>query len=738
VLLVVVVIVGPYQDALFGVILTINAVIGITQELRSKRALDHLAVLSAPTVRVVRDGVPADLDPTSLVQDDLIELRTGDQIVVDGIVTDADGLEVDESLLTGEAEPVTKSVSDRVLSGSFVTAGAGRFQATKVGASAYAEQLQTQARRFSLEHSQLQKGIDQILRLVTWVMIPAAALLVSGQMLRSNQSVADALRGSVAGVGSMVPEGLVLLTTIAFAIGALRLARRRVLVQDLAALEGLARVDVVCVDKTGTLTEGGMTVAAVERLGAVDPAGPLAALATADPTPNASLAAIGRAFPVLSGWELAGRVPFSSTRKWSAVRVAGHGTWVLGAPDILLEQVVDPTAVSARVEARVVDGQRVVLLAHTDAALFSDVLPSDLAPVALVVLEERLRSDAAATFGYLAAERVVVKVISGDDPRTVGAIAARLGLPGAAQPVDARTLTSNPEALAATMEQASVFGRVTPDQKRAMVAALQRGGHTVAMTGDGVNDVLALKDADLGIAMGSGSAASRAVGRIVLLDNTFSAFPAVVGEGRRVIANIERVSNLFLTKTVYATLLALTVGATGLAFPFYPRHLTIVSALTIGIPGFFLALAPNTARAAPGFLRRVVRFAVPAGTAAAAATFGAYAIARATPDTTIVEARTTATIALFGVALGVLILLARPLNLLRFALLGGLSVGFTAVLALPLGRKFFELRPPPAAGLIVTAAIATVAVALLVVVLRRLESPLASASDPPARRRGPL
>jgi cation-transporting ATPase E len=694
-MLVVILIVGPIQDALFGFVLIANAGVGIYQELRAKRTLDRLAVLTSPRARIVRAGVVGETPVSDVVLDDVLELRPGDQVVVDGEVLDARSLEVDESLLTGESEPVVKGPGDEVLSGSFVAAGDGRFRATRVGAGAYAAGLAEQARRFTLTRSELRSGIDRILRIVTWLLVPTAILLLISQ-LRSSASVHDALRGSVAGTVAMVPEGLVLLTSVAFAVGVVRLARQRVLVQELPAVEVLARVDVLCIDKTGTLTEGRLVVEEVEILkedGTHREA--LAALAASDPHPNATLLAIGEEFPgPPEGWLAGDAVPFSSARKWSGAEFGSKGTWVLGAPDVLLSGGSGERELRRALE-HAEAGRRVVLLARTDARLDGDGVPGGLVPSAFVILGDRVRETASQTLAYFARQDVEVKVISGDHPETVAAVARRVGLRGPGEPLDAKTLPTDRDALAEVLEGHSVFGRVTPQQKRAMVEALQSRHHVVAMTGDGVNDVLALKDSDIGIAMGSGSSATRAVAQLVLLDSSFDALPAVVAEGRRVLGNIERTSNLYVTKTVYAMLIALGVGVVGLRFPFLPRHLTLIGALTIGIPSFFLALAPNTERARPGFLRRVLRFTIPAGALAAVATFLGYVLARDEAGVTLAQARTTATMVLLWIGFLVLSVIAAPLTTWRLALVWAMPGLFGLAMALPSVREFFALDAPP-------------------------------------------
>jgi cation-transporting ATPase E len=725
-LLVAILIVGPLQDALFGLLLVANSGIGIVQELRARSTLRHLAVLTAPHARVRRDGRARECPIEEVVLGDVLLLDAGDQIVVDGELLESEGLEANEALLTGESEPAVKTVGDPVLSGSFAAAGHGSYRATRVGEDSYAASLAAQARRFSLIHSELREVTNRVLRLVTWILVPTAVLLVATQFsLGGHQGWQEALRGSVAGVVGMVPEGFVLLTSMAFAIGVLRLARRRVLVQELPAVEALARVDVVCLDKTGTLTESAMSIAALDILDEDLPAREaLGALAAADPRPNATLAAIARDLPG-PGWPVASATAFSAARKWSSVTFTGHGTWILGAPDMILNPGHPVVRTAAE---RAAAGYRVLLLAHTDATAIEGDLPTSPRPAALIALEERLRPTAADTLAYFAREHVAVKLISGDAPATVAAIARRLNLPGAEEPCDARTLPADPAALAEAMERYSVFGRVTPRQKQQMVTALQQRGHTVAMTGDGVNDVLALKHADIGVAIGAGSSAARAVARLVLLDDSFDALPAVVLEGRRILSNIERVAGLFLTKTVYVMVLAIAVGATRLPFPFYPRHLTVISTLTIGIPGFFLALSPRAGRARPGILERVLRFAVPAGIVIAAAAYTAYALTRVHYDAG--AARSAATLVTTAVGLWVLAVLARPLNPLRITLIAAMAAAYAGIIAIPPLRDAFALQPLPPELYLFSAAIAVLATAFIAP-LQRLASGLIRAPSGP-------
>jgi cation-transporting P-type ATPase E len=799
----VVLVTGHPQDALFGLVIVANTGIGVIQELRAKRTLDRLAVLGEEPARVLRDGAEATLRPQDIVLGDWILIGPGDRVMVDGEVTDGPGMEVDESLLTGETDAVTKKPGDQLLSGSFVVSGSGAFTATRVGRRSYAAQLEGEASVFSLAHSELMAGINRFLRLITWVIVPVAILLTASQLAYANGAFSDAVAGAVAGIITMIPEGLVLLTSVAFAVGVVRLGRRRCLVQELPAIEVLARVDVLCLDKTGTLTEPGMELDQVIEMAPDVPVRKvLASLVGAEERPNLTMQAIASGLaslpaagdparrgpadgvppetvpagrvpagrvpaggataegasaeqaPALGGapdgetrWRPVHAVPFSSARKWSGAVFAdagpASGGWVLGAPDVLL-----PAGDRARQQAemKAADGLRVLVLGRADAADVSATgRPGAGRPqveaAALLVLRQRLRAEAARTLDYFAEQGVVVKVISGDSAVSVGAIARQLEIGGADHPVDARSLPTGGEsgeaggaalpepelaAVADALEGNSVFGRVSPRQKQIFVTALQSRGHTVAMTGDGINDVLALTRADLGVAMGSGSGATRAAAKIVLLDDSFATLPYVVAEGRRVLGNIERVASLFLTKTVYAVLLSIATavvalaadeGLQGLRFPFLPRHLTLISTLTIGVPAFVLALVPSAQRVTPGFVSRVLRFAIPAGIACAAATFAAYLIARLTPGGTLVTDRTTAVITLSATALWVLALVARPYTWWRVALVAAMAAGMVLALTIPVSRTFFDLRDPGLATDLIALAIAAGAGAVLTVFL---------------------
>jgi len=701
VLLIIVLSTGSVINGAFGLLIVANSAIGIIQELRAKQTLDRLAIVGQAKPLVRRQSGTQPRLPSEVVLDDVIELGPGDQIVVDGEILEEANLEVDESLLTGEADPIAKDAGDAVMSGSFVVAGTGAYRATKVGREAYAAKLAEEASKFTLVRSELRSGINKILKFITYLLIPAGLLTIYTQLFTTEAGWQQSVLRMVGALVPMVPEGLVLMTSIAFAVGVVRLGRRQCLVNELPAIEGLARVDVVCADKTGTLTENGMRVSDVKKLDAASVPDVLAQLAADDPRPNASIAAIAEAYRMPPGWTATATAPFKSATKWSGASYGGHGNWVIGAPDVLL----DPgSAVAAEAERIGAQGLRVLLLGSSDLPVDAPGAPGVVTPAALVVLEQRIRPDARDTLDFFATQKVSIKVISGDNAVSVGAVAGSLGLHG--ECMDARHLPEETAALADELESHTTFGRVRPDQKRAMVHALQSRGHTVAMTGDGVNDVLALKDADIGVAMGSGSSASRAVAQIVLLDNRFATLPYVVAEGRRVIGNIERVSNLFLTKTVYSVLLAILVGLAGLSaklfgsdpllFPFQPIHVTIAAWFTIGIPAFILSLAPNNERARPGFVRRVMTAALPSGLVVGAATFTSYLLAyegRAATETEQTQASTAALITLLVAALWVLAVVARPYEWWRIALVAVSASAYVVIFSIPAARELFILDP---------------------------------------------
>ena len=792
---VVVLAVGSWQDAVFGFVLLLNTLTGTIAELRAKRALDNLAVLAAPAAHVIRDGEAKDIEVSQVVLGELLELRSGDQVPADGQVLSSNGCEIDESILTGESVAVRKHENDQVLSGTTVIGGSARIRVTAVGEHSYANRLAMEARKYSVVTSELQEGTNRVLTWISWVIVPMTLLLLWSQL-----RVAGGISGSldsgqwkaavvlaVAGVVGMVPQGLVLLTSVNFAAAAMTLARRKVLVQELPAVEVLARVDMLCLDKTGTLTSGAVELDHIESclgsacadgdggspaagkvsaddavalgVGVDDAAGGSAGTgsgavvpASADDAARAALAylvggseanATGSAIAAgLTGLEPAQAryaIAFNSARKWSAVQTQA-GAYVLGAPEIVLAGSTGSGSTEAdnadsdgtglgstdaaaleRVKALAGMGKRVLVLAHSNQALDQSenpTLPKDLTAALLVVLAEQVRPDAAQTLDYFKRQGVAVRVISGDNPVTVAAIAAHLGLrnPDGSEPVgvDARTLPAieDTQALADALEKHAVFGRVTPEQKRAFVNALKSRGHTVAMTGDGVNDALALKDADLGIAMGNAAPATKAVSRLVLLNSQFDALPSVVAEGRRVIANMERVASLFLTKTTWAALLAAVVAITGFVYPFLPRQLTIVSSLTIGIPAFVLALAPTNQRYHAGFLSRVLRLSVPAGVIVVVGVLCARLILILMGSNRN-QISSVCTLVLVAGGLWLLSLTARPWVWWRASLVALMSTAALAVVLLAPLRSFFDLAALTANSWLVLACAAGIVCAAL-------------------------
>ena len=705
---------GSFADGLFGIVLVVNSGIGIVQEYLAKRKLDRLAILNAPTTRVVRDGGVEEVPTSEVVLGDLVALRTGDQVPADGTLLTSTGLELDEANLTGEADPVPRRSGDDIRSGTTVVAGAGRFWTTAVGADAYVNRVAADARRFTRTHSEIQASINLLLKYITWVIVLALPLQLWSQWRTvGDQGWQAVVIRSAAGLVGLIPEGLVLLTSVAFLLSAVQLTRRQVLVQQLPAVEGLARVDVVCLDKTGTLTFGDIAFEDVEPLGHHDCDGLRAALAALadDPDPNGTLKAVGAALPPSDGWRRTGTVPFTSERKWSSGSFGERGTWLLGAPEVLLAED-DPAR--ARVAELAATGRRVVALAHCVGGLDEPRLPVEREAAGLVLLTEQVRDDAAETLRYFAEQGVAIKVISGDNPRTVAAVARRVGL-DVGEPVDARTLGEHPDDLREVVRTASVFGRVSPEQKRSIVHALQADGHVVAMTGDGVNDALALKDADIGVAMGNGAQATKAVAELVLLDGRFSHLPRALLEGRRVIGNVERVANLFVAKNAMSLVAIIASAVMATAFPFLPRHLTLVSTVTIGIPAFVLALGPNTRRYVPGFLGRLLRFAVPAGAIAGLAVIGSYALAGShygvsadtylqrcalavsgPADPACWQPGSGATITLLTVFFWILSVLARPFRPWKALLLGAMMLLALLAFVVPFAREFFTFDVPAA------------------------------------------
>ena len=591
-----------------------NTLIGIFQELRAKAAVDKLTLIAARPVRVVREGKLLELPQPDICRDDIAEFVSGDQIPADGILR-AGELQVDESLITGESDPISKKEGDKLLSGSFVLAGTGRAQLTAVGEKSYAAALALEAKADpKAKKSDMMASLDKLILVLGLALIPVGYLLFRQEFLILKLSAQKSVEGTVAALVGMIPEGLYLLTSMAMAASALKLSRSHVLVQDMNCIESLARVDVLCVDKTGTITQPDMVF---EELIPLDGAKHretktiLTALYTGVTPENDTSRALIARFSGKTDWVCTRRIPFTSKAKWSGGVFAGRGAYLVGAPDFLLGSRKKDYESQLRAYAE--SGSRVLLLAKYDGDPIPEALEEEnLTPLALLLLTSPIRPEAEATFRYFAQQGVSIRVISGDDPRTASEIAGRAGIESSHLFVDASTLKTDKDILSA-VKRYIVFGRVTPEQKKSIIAALQGLGHTVAMTGDGVNDLLAMKQADCSVAMASGAQAASQMASLVLLNSDFAGMPAIVAEGRRVIHNIQRSAALFLVKNIFSLGLALSALVTGLAYPFMPLHLTVIGALTIGIPSFFLALEPNYVRVEGAFLKNVLRSAFPGG-----------------------------------------------------------------------------------------------------------------------------
>lgn len=603
---------GSPKNALFVGVIVSNTIIGLYQELRAKATLEKLSVLQVSSVQVLRNGQETSIAAEELVMDDVMILKPGDRIAADASMLPGSMIEVDESLLTGEADPIGKKDGAEILSGSFVVAGSGYAMVTKVGSDTYAAKLANEAKRFKRINSELQAAVNKLFKVIMWMILPIGSMLIFTQLMFVGGTWQDAVIAAVSGIVSMVPEGLVLLTSATFVIAIVKLAKHQTLVQELPATEVLARVDVLCLDKTGTITEGDLELVSVkmiaedskERIDAV-----LSGVVHALPSMNPTQQAIRDQYEHAPDLGVTHTIPFSSDKKWSGAAFESEGAWVIGAPEMILQDHYD--LVREEVEQEAYQGRRVLLLAQVSEADFYEDRIQHPRMVAMLIIADRIREEAPEALRYFAQEGVTIKIISGDNPITVSAVAARAGVQDAEHYIDARSLSDDPQVLADAAEQYTVFGRVSPHQKKLLVQALQVKGHTVAMTGDGVNDVLALKEADCGIAMANGSDAAKAVSQLVLLTSDFSVLPRVVMEGRKIINNLEKVSVLFLSKTVYSVLLSIIFSCILMPYPIMPIHVTLIGTLMIGIPAFFLSMSPNRERVSHGFLKRVLKSAIP-------------------------------------------------------------------------------------------------------------------------------
>jgi magnesium-transporting ATPase (P-type) len=699
---------GLWADAVFGLIAIVNTYIGIRQELKAKATLDELAVLVAPRARVLRDGAVTELLAEEIVPGDVVQVGPGDQLVADGEVIASRGLTLDESMLTGEADGIPKGGGERVLSGSFCISGAGHYEVDAVREQSYAGRLAGEARAFRHPPSPLQEEVNRVILACTYLLAPLAVILILTLSIR-NTELHEAAQTATAGLITLIPEGLVLLMSVTFAVAAVRLAKRDTLVQQMSASESLAAVDTICVDKTGTLTAGELRLADVVFAEDLDPAAGSAALgrfAASAGDRNKTLQAIADRYPADAA-RVSAEVPFSSEWKWSGLVLAETdqpGAFVLGAPDILAElgALTLPPGLQAKLEEETALGRRVVAFGRASSQLPADPgsePPPRLSPMALIVLEETLRPDAAETIEFMRSEEVDLKLISGDAAATVTAVAYGVGVPREAGVVEGPDLPDDPDELQRVALENTIFCRIKPEQKKALVAALVGAGRYVAMIGDGVNDVPALKQARMAVAMGSGAQVTKGVADVVLLKDEFARLPQAVAEGRRIARNIHRLGRLYLTKTVYAATLILLVAVPGFAFPFLPRHLTLAAFLTIGIPSFVLALAPSDGPLYRGrLLRALAAFAVPAGVATAIGSILSFFLVDTVLGGSLEAGRTAATTTLIVLGLCFVLLLERgpgrehiAIQSYMLALVAGLGALFALMLAAAPLRDFFDM-----------------------------------------------
>lgn len=669
---------GRLVNTLFMGVVVSNVLIGIIQEIRAKRVVDRLSVITAIRASVIRDGAEQQIPLEKLVLDDVYILRPGNQVCTDGAVLDSAELEVDESLLTGEPEPVIKLAGDTVLSGSFVVAGGATVRTVHIGQDNYAQKITAAARRYKKANSEILTILNRVIKTLALIILPAGLLLFASQYFRNQATWQDAVVSSAAGMIGMIPEGLILLTSVTLAVGIIKLARQRAVVQDLPGMEVLARVDVLCLDKTGTLTTGSLKVSQAIPLGefAADQImAAAAAVVGGFKELNSTSLALSAFLPDDPGWPAIRKVPFSSSRGWSGISFTSQGTWIAGAPERLLGNDFGPVLDQVRSYAG--QGIRVIVLAYSPEELSADLLPPGLRPAALFLLADVVRPEAAEALRFFLENDVAIKIISGDNPATVAAIAGQLQLPGAERYIDAEQIADNPADLAKAAQDFTIFGRVTPWRKQQLISALQAGGHVVAMTGDGVNDVLALREADCSIVMASGSDAAKNTAHIILLDSDFTVLPSVVSEGRQVINNIERVASLFLVKTTYSLLLTVIFIMLGQAYPFYPVHQTVLGGVSIGIPAFFLALEKNTRRIQPGFLGKILQQAIPAGICITVSIL----VIRLLQELLRIDAgqiRIISVVVTGIIGLQVIYRVSRPLNLRRLLLIAAMAALFLA------------------------------------------------------------
>ncbi|BBK78461.1 MULTISPECIES: cation-translocating P-type ATPase [Clostridium] len=693
VLAVIIILAGSPKNAIFVGVILVNTLIGVAQELRAKDILEKLSVISMAQAKVLRNGEINEIPIDNIVLDDVLYLETGMQVLADAEVIENNGLEVDESMLTGESDAIGKREGDALLSGSFIVAGECYARVNKVGKETYSSSLAEEAKQFKITNSELQSAINKIFKVLLWIIIPLTILLTVTQLRVPDATWQSAAIGTVSGIIGMIPEGLVLLTSATFIVSIIKLSKFDTLVQELCATEVLARVDVLCLDKTGTLTQGDLKLSEIKVIGDTDKLEvdrALAALVHNLPSKNPTQKAILDKYKEYDqNLKCIDKIPFSSKRKWGGLTFEGDlGSWILGAPEVILGK--EYVFIKNMVEEEAKKGKRVLLLAKFHGEELSDSLLGKIESIALLLIEDIIREAAPDVLDYFNKQGVEVKIISGDSPVTVSEVARRAGVQSWNKYVDARELPEDDNEFKNLVKDTTVFGRVTPHQKKKIVTALQEMDHTVAMTGDGVNDVLALKASDCGIAMANGSDATKAVAQLVLMKSDFSALPKVLEEGRKQINNLERVSELFLSKTIYSILLAFVCSVMFLPYPILPIQLSLVGSCAIGIPAFFLAMLPSTGGVKKGFLTRVITVSIPNGIILAGFTVGTFLISLAL-GVGMQQSRTLALLMFAGISMVILFRVAKPLTNFKAVLC--LSMFGIMILAFitPIGRYIFSL-----------------------------------------------
>ena len=693
VLAVIIILAGSPKNAIFVGVIFVNTLIGVAQELRAKDILEKLSVISMAQAKVLRNGEINEIPIDNIVLDDVLYLETGMQVLADAEVIENNGLEVDESMLTGESDAIGKREGDALLSGSFIVAGECYARVNKVGKETYSSSLAEEAKQFKITNSELQSAINKIFKVLLWIIIPLTILLTVTQLRVPDATWQSAAIGTVSGIIGMIPEGLVLLTSATFIVSIIKLSKFDTLVQELCATEVLARVDVLCLDKTGTLTQGDLKLSEIKVIGDTDKLEvdrALAALVHNLPSKNPTQKAILDKYKEYDqNLKCIDKIPFSSKRKWGGLTFEGDlGSWILGAPEVILGK--EYVFIKNMVEEEAKKGKRVLLLAKFHGEELSDSLLGKIESIALLLIEDIIREAAPDVLDYFNKQGVEVKIISGDSPVTVSEVARRAGVQSWNKYVDARELPEDDDEFKNLVKETTVFGRVTPHQKKKIVTALQEMDHTVAMTGDGVNDVLALKASDCGIAMANGSDATKAVAQLVLMKSDFSALPKVLEEGRKQINNLERVSELFLSKTIYSILLAFVCSVMFLPYPILPIQLSLVGSCAIGIPAFFLAMLPSTGGVKKGFLTRVITVSIPNGIILAGFTVGTFLISLAL-GVGMQQSRTLALLMFAGISMVILFRVAKPLTNFKAVLC--LSMFGIMILAFitPIGRYIFSL-----------------------------------------------